>query len=94
MPGSSTTPGRSGACDGAPARVAFRARNSVGTRERAFEAQWLAYALPCRRFVGVLTDANARLGADVVRYSFIVMDLHHLLLAGLPAHFESCHNRP
>jgi len=23
---------------------------------------------------------------DVVRYSFIVMDFHHLLLAGLPAH--------
>ena len=33
-------------------------------------------------------DACARLGADVVRYSFIVVDLHHLLLAGLPAHFE------
>src|SRR6266436_728613 len=32
---------------------------------------------------------NARLGADVDRYSFIVVDLHHLLLAGLPAHFES-----
>ena len=25
-------------------------------------------------------------GVDAVRYSFIVMDLHHLLLAGLPAH--------
>ena len=25
------------------------------------------------------------LGVDAVRYSFIVMDLHHLLLAGLPA---------
>jgi hypothetical protein len=25
-------------------------------------------------------------GANVDRYSFIVMDLHHLLLAGLPAH--------
>jgi hypothetical protein len=31
---------------------------------------------------------NARLGADVVRY-FIVSDFHRLLLAGLPAHFES-----
>jgi hypothetical protein len=40
----------------------------------AFAAQWLAYALPYRRFVGVLTDANARLGADVDRYSFIVVD--------------------
>src|SRR5919201_96807 len=45
--------------------------------------------LPYRRFVAVLADANARLGVDVDRYSFIVVDLHHLLLAGLPAHFES-----
>jgi hypothetical protein len=74
-----------------PKRVAFRTRNGVGTRGLAFAAQWLAYALPYRRFVAVLTDANARLGADVDRYSFIVVDLHHLLLAGLPAHFESNH---
>jgi hypothetical protein len=89
MPGSSTTPGRSDLAMVRPKRVAFRARNSVGTRGLAFAAQWLAYALPYRRFVAVLTDANARLGADVDRYSFIVVDLHHLLLAGLPAHFES-----
>ena len=89
MPGSSTTPGRSDLAMVRPKRVAFRARNSVGARRLAFAAQWLAYALPCRRFVGVLTDANARLGADVDRHSFIVVDLHHLLLAGLPAHFES-----
>jgi hypothetical protein len=47
-----------------------------------FAAQWLAYALACRRFADTLTDARARLGADVVRYSFIVVDLHHLLFAG------------
>src|SRR5205807_8780535 len=88
MPGSSTTPGRSDLAMVRPNRVAFRARNSVGTRGLAVAAQWLAYALPYRRFVGALTDANARLGADVDRYSFIVVDLHHLLLAGLPAHFE------
>ncbi len=29
---------------------------------------------------------HARLRADVDRYSFIVVDFHHLLLAGLPAH--------
>ena len=52
----------------------------------SFAAQWLAYALPCRRFAGALADADARLGADVDRYSFIVVDFHHLLLAGLPAH--------
>ena len=45
-------------------------------------AQWLAYALPCRRFADTLTNARARLGADVDRYSFIVVDLHHLLFAG------------
>src|SRR5438067_13871003 len=89
MPGSSTTPGRPGARDGAPVRVAFRTRNSVGTRGLAFAAQWLAYALPYRRFVAVLADVNARLGVDVDRYTFIVVDLHHLLLAGLPAHFQS-----
>ena len=91
MPGSSTTPGRSDLAMVRPKRVAFRTRNGVGTRGLAFAAQWLAYALPYRRFVAVLADANARLGADVDRYSFNVVDLHHLLLAGLPAHFESDH---
>src|SRR5439155_13626951 len=89
MPGSSTTPGRSDLAMVRPKRVAFRARNGVSTEGLAFAAQWLAYALPYRCFVAVLADANARLGADVDRYSFIVVDLHHLLLAGLPAHFES-----
>jgi hypothetical protein len=63
-----------GARDSAPVRVAFRARNGVGPRGLAFAAQWLAYALPYRRFVAALADANARLGADVDRYSFIVVD--------------------
>ena len=30
----------------------------------------------------ILADADARLGADVDRYSFIAVDLHHLLSAG------------
>ena len=42
--------------------------------------------VPCRRFADILADACARLGADVGRYSFIAVDLHPLLLAGLPAH--------
>ena len=46
--------------------------------------------VPCRRFADILADACARLGADVGRYSFIAVDLHHLLLAGLPAHL--CEN--
>src|SRR4029450_7108591 len=65
MPGSSTTPGRSDLAMVRPKRVAFRTRNGVGTRGLAFAAQWLAYALPYRRFVAVLADANARLGVDV-----------------------------
>lgn len=87
MPGSSTTPGRPGARADAPGRIAFRITNDVGTRDFcAFAAPWLAYALPCRRFAATLAGDNARLGAGVGRYSFTVMDLHHLLLAGLPAH--------
>jgi len=87
MPGSSTTPGRPSACVGALGHIAFHYTDSVGTRNQfSIAAQWLACTFPCRRFADILTDACARLGADVVRYSFIVVDLHHLLLAGLPAH--------
>ena len=50
-----------------------------------FAAQWLAYARPYRRFGQALTDQPARLGVDAVRYSFIVVDFHHLLPAGRPA---------
>ena len=72
--------------------MAFHIRNCVGTRDdRSFAVQWLACALPCRRFAGALTDVCARLRADVGRYSFIVRDLHPLLLAGLPAHSETLH---
>ena len=87
MPGSPTTPGRPSACDGALRHVAFRYTDSVGTRNQfSIAAQWLACTFPYRRFADILADACARLGADVDRYSFIAVDLHHLLLAGLPAH--------
>ena len=72
MPGSPTTPGRPSACVSALGRVAFRYTDSVGTQNQfSFAAQWLACTYPCRRFADTLTDACARLGADVVRYSFI-----------------------
>ncbi len=87
MPVSPTAPGWPGTRAVAPGHVAFRAPNGVGTRDFCtFTAQWLAYALPCRRFAAVLADDTARLGASVGRYSFTVLDLHHLLLAGLPTH--------
>jgi hypothetical protein len=38
-----------------------------------------------RLLVCLLTETSARLGADVVRYTFIVEDLHLLLLASLLA---------
>jgi hypothetical protein len=86
MPGSPTTPGRTDTRACAPAHFAFRPVDGVGARKKhSFAAQWLAYALPYRRFADLLTDACARLGADVARYSFIVTDFHRLLLAGLPA---------
>ena len=72
MPGSKTTPGLAGARNDAPASVAFRGVNNVGTRVyNAFAAQWLAYTLPYRRFADVLADACARIGGDVGCYSFI-----------------------
>ena len=87
MPGSATALGRASTRSNALARIAFRQRNSVGAQDDVdFAAQWLAYAIPHRRFADVLADHCARLGADVVCYAFIVADLHHLLLAGLPAH--------
>ncbi|MGH8874231.1 MAG: hypothetical protein ACRDVM_03130, partial [Acidimicrobiia bacterium] len=42
-----------------------------------------AYAYPYRRFADALTDANARLGATVDRYSLDVELSHLLLHAGL-----------
>jgi hypothetical protein len=87
MPGSLTTLGRPSARVCAPDVLPSTMGNASASQICVvFEAQWLAYALPYRRFTAALTDDSARLGADVVRYSFIAVDLHHLLLAGLPAH--------
>jgi hypothetical protein len=87
MPGSQTTPGPTAARNNAPADFAFRRVNNLGTRiANTFAAQWLAYTLPYRRFADALTDACARIGGDVDSYSFIAVDFHHILLAGLPAH--------
>lgn len=87
MPGSLTTPGRPGARDNAPIRTAFRLTHNVGTWvQSSFAAQWLAYTHPYRRFTPALTGRNARLGANVGRYSFIVTDFHRSFLADNPAH--------
>jgi len=68
MPGSPTTPDLQSARDDARRCIAFRHHNDVGIRDHGhFVAQLLAYTLPYRRFACALTDADARLGADVDR---------------------------
>ena len=82
-----TTPGRLSTRVNALRRVAFRYTHSVGTWDIfSIAAQWLACTYPYRRFADTLASDCARLGADAVRYTFIAVDLHHLFLAGLPAH--------
>jgi hypothetical protein len=67
MPGSQTALGWAATRNSVPVHIAFRDRNSVGTQNDVdFAAQWLAYAIPYRRFAEVLADSCARLGADVV----------------------------
>jgi hypothetical protein len=68
MPGSSTTPGRPGTRDDAPTVLpSVKTTTSAPGLIQAFAAQWPAYVLPYRRFVGTLASANARLGADADR---------------------------
>ena len=86
MPGSATTPDPRSPCGDGLWDVAFHVLERVGTRDKnPIVAPWLACTCPCRRFDDSLTVALARLGVDVGRYSFIAVDLHHLLFAGLPA---------
>ena len=86
MPGSATTPDPRSPCGDGLRDVAFHVLERVGIRDKnPIVAQWLACTCPCRRFDDSLAAALARLGVDVDRYSFIAVDLHHLLFAGLPA---------
>ena len=86
MPGSATSRDRRCARVDAHPRVAFRRDKSVGVPIDNFAAQWLAYAIPFRRFVSGPAAENARLGASGDRNSYSAVDWRHLLLAGLPAH--------
>src|SRR5204863_8053998 len=87
MPGSKTTQGRPITCDFVTGCIAFRWDNVVGTLDyKPIAAQWLAYASLYRRFASTLTSSRARLEADVVRYTFTVMESHDLLPTDRPAH--------
>jgi hypothetical protein len=60
MPGSTTTPGPTGARVHAPVNVAFHQVDGVGTRDGiSIAARWLAYAYPCQRFALHLTMQHA-----------------------------------
>jgi hypothetical protein len=65
MPGS---PAPAGARNNAPVRVAFRLFNSVSAQNVNFVAQWLAYALPYRRFADALADTPAH-GSGPMRFA-------------------------
>ena len=51
----------------------------------AFAAQYSVYMFSYRLLVCFFTETFARLGVDVVRWTFIVEDLHLLLLVSLLA---------
>ena len=55
-----------------------------GTRDELLRG-WLAYALPCQRFTGILAGICACLGADAVRYAFHHGGSHPLLLCRSPS---------
>lgn len=79
MLGSATTPGRTGTCEGAPAHVAFRVVERVGTAPEEILCLRGSMAGLCMPLIRA--NADARLGVDVERYSFIRVDLHRLLFA-------------
>src|SRR5271166_6654384 len=60
MPGSLTTPGCPSTRVGVLDHIAFRYLYSVGTQDIPIAAQWLACALPCRRFTAGLAASTAR----------------------------------
>jgi len=86
MPGSLTTPGRPGARDDAPGCVAFRYLHGVGTRNRTLSR---LNGWPMRPPVNASPKPSRATAHDSgpmwIANSFIVRDLHSLLLAGLPA---------
>ena len=63
MPGSLTTLSRPSARVGAPDVLPSTVGNASASQVNVvFEAQWLAYALPYRRFAPAFADDGARLG--------------------------------
>ena len=86
MPGSPTTPGRPSTRITCSFVLPSGASTPSAPEISDFRGSMAGLHAPLptlrRHPRGYLRTARA----DVVRYSFIVTDFHHLLLAGLPAH--------
>ena len=70
--------------------IAFHYTDSVGTRNQFF---YRGSMVGLHAFPADASPTSSRMpahgsGPMAVRYSFIAVDLHHLLLAGLPAHLS------
>ena len=66
-----------------------RCKHSVGARYSFFEARFLARRCLCLHFTRPLTAPSARLEVKMVRYSFLVGNLHPRLHAGLSRRLRS-----
>jgi len=71
----STTPGCPSACVGALGILPSATQTASAPESVFYRGSWLACTFPYRRFAASSRDACARLGADVVRYSFIIVEL-------------------
>ncbi len=59
MPGATTTRDRRMSRDIVMRRFAFCWTESIGIPKLFYAAQWLAYAIPCQRFVTTLAERHA-----------------------------------
>jgi hypothetical protein len=66
MPGSSTTPGRVGTRVFAPARIAFRLLNGVGSRERVFRGSMAGLCNPLPTLRHFWRTARGRCGSLIL----------------------------
>ena len=87
MPVSSTTPGRSGCSQYRTHPYCLPSSRTTSAPKRGLSRLngWPMHS-PVNASLMPSRAAAHELGIDAVRYFFIVMDFHHLLLAGLPAH--------
>ena len=89
MPGSPTTPGRPGARNSAPVRVAFHVSNRVGIRDSSLSR---LNGWPVRTPVNASRQPSRVAAHDSgplwLAMPYSAADLHHLLLAGFTGALE------